>query len=337
MPRIGVETSRLGFGCVQLTAHRDRRDALAILEHAFAEGITHFDVARAYGFGRSESILSKFLRGKRNQVTVATKFGLQPPTGFAGNATVIDIAKKILGPFPGLLRRAKARGAAMGKSGVFTPDSAIRSLETSLRELRTDYVDLFLLHEASVPEALFQPLIETLEKQVSAGKVRCLGIASDFGKLREHASQVPPLYQVLQFNDNAAERSLAHLTHGDERQVITHSIFKPTRPLLKAVAEHPHIAREFSKYLNVDLTDSKVIVSLLLDYALRQNDRGVVLFSSTDPRHVSANARGLETPMYDSAQSAGFLDFVQEIGNAARNGAANHPSLNPSAIESHDH
>lgn len=112
----GLETSRLGFGCVQLTTHRNRRKALAILEHAFAEGTTHFDVARAYGFGRSESILSKFLRGKRCQVTVATKFGLQPPSGLAGNRRIIDAAKKILSPFPSLLRSAKARGTAMVKS-----------------------------------------------------------------------------------------------------------------------------------------------------------------------------------------------------------------------------
>jgi aryl-alcohol dehydrogenase-like predicted oxidoreductase len=50
-----------------------------MLERAFALGITHFDVARAYGFGRAEGILGKFLRGRRDQVTVATKLGLQPP------------------------------------------------------------------------------------------------------------------------------------------------------------------------------------------------------------------------------------------------------------------
>ncbi len=48
-----VETSRLGFGCVQLTAHDSRKEALSVLEHAFSLGITHFDVARAYGFGRA--------------------------------------------------------------------------------------------------------------------------------------------------------------------------------------------------------------------------------------------------------------------------------------------
>jgi aryl-alcohol dehydrogenase-like predicted oxidoreductase len=76
-----AETSRLGFGCVQLTAHLNRREALSVLEHAFSVGITHFDVARAYGFGRAEGILREFLWQKRHDVTLTTKFGIEPPLG----------------------------------------------------------------------------------------------------------------------------------------------------------------------------------------------------------------------------------------------------------------
>src|SRR3984893_18176332 len=114
-----VETSRLGFGCVQLTAHHNRKEALSILEHAFALGIRHFDVARAYGFGRAEEILREFLRQKRHQVTLTTKFGIQPPSGLAGNIRVINALKKVLRPFPGLLRQAKNRGAAKARLTVW--------------------------------------------------------------------------------------------------------------------------------------------------------------------------------------------------------------------------
>jgi D-threo-aldose 1-dehydrogenase len=308
----GLETSRLGFGCVQLTTHRDRREAVAILEHAFAEGITHFDVARAYGFGGAESILGEFLGGKRGQVTIATKFGLQPPSGLMGNRRIIDAARKALRPFPALLRRAKACGATLGKAGVFSPDAAVQSLETSLRELKTDYVDVLLLHEATWTEAASQPLIEALERQVSAGKVRHLGIASDFEKIGKDADQVPVLYPVLQFNDNLATQNLAHLIHDDQRGLITHSIFKPARTLLSAIALRPDIAKELSLPMNVDLTDPRVVASLMLHYALRSNSHGIVLFSSTDPRHISANVRELEAPDFDEAQWARFLKFAQE-------------------------
>jgi aryl-alcohol dehydrogenase-like predicted oxidoreductase len=53
-------------------------------------------------------------------------------------------------------------GAAMVKAGIFTPEAAIRSLETSLRELGTDYVDIFLLHEGTLADASSAPLVETL-------------------------------------------------------------------------------------------------------------------------------------------------------------------------------
>ena len=54
------------------------------------------------------------------------------------------------------------RDAAMVKAGIFTSEAAIRSLETSLRELGTDYVDIFLLHEGTLAVASSAPLVETL-------------------------------------------------------------------------------------------------------------------------------------------------------------------------------
>ena len=60
---------------------------------------------------------------------------------------------------------------------------AIRSLETSLRELHTDYVDLLLLHEATLADAASKPLIDALQEQVARGTVRAFGVASDFHKL----------------------------------------------------------------------------------------------------------------------------------------------------------
>jgi aryl-alcohol dehydrogenase-like predicted oxidoreductase len=133
-----------------------------VLEHAFSPGITHFDVARAFGFGRAEGILREFLRQKRHEVTftMTTKFGIEPPSGLAGNVGVINALKKALRRFPGLLRQAKNRGAAIVKAGIFTQEAAIRSLETSLGELGTDYRALrsFSAHSASCAGRSSQPV-----------------------------------------------------------------------------------------------------------------------------------------------------------------------------------
>jgi D-threo-aldose 1-dehydrogenase len=308
-----MEVSRLGFGCVKLTTHREHREAVRILEQAFVLGITHFDVARAYGFGRAEYILNEFLRGKRDRVTVATKFGLVPPSGLPGNRWVIDLTKRILSPFPKLLRRAKERGAGMGQVGAFSPEAAVRSLETSLHALGTDYVDMFLLHEATLADAASELLIETLQQQITKGKVRCIGIASDFKKLRGDASLLSGAYQVVQFDDNARTRNLKTLACRDKRSLITHSIFQPAKPLREAIAEHPEIAEQFSLLIDAELRNPEVIGSLLLHYALRSNTEGAVLFSSSDPKRLAANVRDSESRGYSDAQLSTFAKFVDEI------------------------
>jgi D-threo-aldose 1-dehydrogenase len=308
-----IATSRLGFGCIQLTAQKSQREALSVLEQVFSLGITHFDVARAYGFGRTEGILGEFLRHKRNEVTVTTKFGIQPPSGLAGNIFIINALKKVLRPFPGLTRRAQNRGAAMGKSGIFTPDSAVMSLETSLRELRTDYVDIFLLHEATVASANHEALVETLLNQVKKGKIRHLGLGSALEKLRGEADLLPAAYDVLQLNDNAVDRSITKLPNRDRRLVITHSAFAPARLLRQALQAHSQMAREHSLRIGVDLAEPSAISFLLLRFALWSNPKGIVLFSSKDPQHIAANIREADSEPFDDAQMRRFVEFVDQL------------------------
>jgi len=310
-----MEVSALGYGCTQLTTLPERQQAVDLLEHVFAEGITHFDVARGYGFGRAEGILGEFLRGKRDRVTVATKFGLQPPSGLAGNRRVIDAAKRLLRPFPWLLQRAKNQGSALSKSGIFTPALAVQSLETSLRELGTDYVDIFFLHEATLSDAANEDLIETLQAQVAKGKIQLLGVASDFGKLTLDANLLPVPYQVVQFNDNAAARNLAKLAHHEDRAVILHSIFNPFKTFRSFAQTMPDKVRTFSAQTQLDLADFRVLGSLLLHYALRAN-AGPVLFSSASLKRVTENVRDVSTANYDDNQMNCFCKFVDDCAAA---------------------
>jgi len=305
----GITTSHLGFGCVQLTSHADRREAVGILEHAFARGITHFDVSRIYGFGRAEGILGEFIRGKRQKVTIATKFGIQPPVGLAGNRRVIDFAKKMLGPFPGLLRRVKQRGSQMVQTGVFTPQAAVESLEASLRELGTDFVDIFLLHEATLADAANEDLVETLQRQVARGTIRCFGIASAFEKLGTDGSAISSAYKVLQFEDNVAAKNAATLQLRGGRGLITHSIFQPLRPLPKAITDSLILNRKLSTGLRLDPGDPNLFGDLALQYALRANPAGVILFSSKNQDRVAHNIRVAESRPYHDEQLDAFASF----------------------------
>jgi len=313
---LGPSPFPLGFGCVQLTSHARQSEAVAILERAFSLGITHFDVARAYGFGRAEGILAQFLRGRRDRVTVATKFGFQMPSGPAGNPRLISMAKRLLRPFPALLRRAQRRGSGMVKAGAFSPEAAIQSLEASLRALQTDYVDVLLLHEATLADAAGDALLDTLQQQVTRGTVRHLGIASAFGKLEADANRLAAAHETVQFEDNAQSRNLPRLAHREQRLLITHSIFKPAKLLCDAVRVFPQAAREGSRLIGADLADPGVIASLLLHYALRSNSAGIVLFSSTNPTHLEANVREVQSPRFDDLQLEHFLAFVDKVLDA---------------------
>jgi len=315
---LGPSVFPLGFGCVQLTTQPRQSEAVAILERAFSLGITHFDVARAYGFGRAEGILAQFLRGRRDRVTVATKFGFQMPSGLAGDPRLIALAKRLLGPFPALLRRAQRRGSAMVKAGAFSPEAAIQSLETSLRALQTDYVDILLLHEATLADAGSEALLDALQKQITRGTVRHLGIASAFPKLNADANRLAPALETVQFDDDSQNRNLAKLEHSDQHLLITHSIFKPAALLRDAVKAFPQTARESSQQIGADLADSNVIPSLLLHYALRSNANGIVLFSSTNPAHLEANVREAQSQRFDDLQLKHFLAFVDKILGATQ-------------------
>ncbi|MGD0462317.1 MAG: aldo/keto reductase [Tepidisphaeraceae bacterium] len=316
--KTGLELSALGFGCVRLTAHSRPEEAIEILNTAYNSGITHFDVARLYGFGRAEGILGQFLKGKRQSVTVATKFGLSPPAGLVGKRWMVNAVKKALGPFPGLLRVAKRRASQKVETGVFSPAAAQQSLETSLRELGTDYVDLLLLHECSIADATNPELLAMLQRQIAAGKVRSVGVASEFGKLPPDAALLADFLQIIQFNHNAQSRNLPRWRNVESRGIVTHSIFGPARPLAEAIRARPELARRFSSDLNLDLSDPLVINSLLLHYNLQSNAGGAVLFSSTDAAHVKANARSVDSDHYDQRQISGFIDFVdQMLGSGA--------------------
>jgi D-threo-aldose 1-dehydrogenase len=316
--KTGLEMSVLGFGCAKLTA-QPREDALRVLETALANGITHFDVARLYGYGWSEGILGEFLRGKRDRVTVTTKFGLQPPGGLVKHQRLVYAIKKMLMVCPPLMRLIRKRTAQATQSGKFTPEDARTSLESSLRELGTDHVDMLLLHEAELADASSEPLIRYLESQVSAGNVRCVGIGSDFARLPVDLSRLPPIYRIVQFNNNAHTRNLPKLSNTENRSLITHTVFGPAGALAEAIQARPQEARKWSADIAADLLDGKVINSLLLHYSLSTNPDGVVLFASLKAGHVEANAKeAASAGRYDAKQLARFVEFVDVmLGGAA--------------------
>src|SRR5205085_10390591 len=106
-----------------------------------------------YGYGSTEALLGSALGRRRADVTITSKFGLAAPN----HQKLVRYARSLFRPFARhssrLRSRFKSAMAAITGPINLTCDEAKRSLEASLRELKTDYLDIFLLHEASA-EAL---------------------------------------------------------------------------------------------------------------------------------------------------------------------------------------
>ena len=143
----GLVVSAVGIGCNNFGRKLDADGTRAVVDAAFDAGITLFDTADIYGtpHGSSEEHLGAALRGRRDEIVLATKFGMD---------------------MEGL--NGADRGARGSRSYV------IRAVEASLRRLGTDYLDLYQLHTPDEATPIEETL-SALDDLVRAGKVRYLG------------------------------------------------------------------------------------------------------------------------------------------------------------------
>jgi aryl-alcohol dehydrogenase-like predicted oxidoreductase len=143
----GLVVSVVGIGCNNFGRKLDLDGTRAVVDAAFDAGITLFDTADIYGtpHGSSEECLGAVLKGRRDEIVLATKFGMDME-GLNGN----DFG---------------ARGSRR---------YLMRAVEASLRRLGTDYIDLYQFHEPD-PATPIDETLAALDDLVRSGKVRYLG------------------------------------------------------------------------------------------------------------------------------------------------------------------
>ena len=150
----GLEVSRVGLGCNNFGRRLDLEGTRAVVEAALAEGITFVDTADVYGGGKSEQFLGEILEGRRDEVLLATKFG-------------------------------------MGEGGRGTREYLRRSLAGSLERLRTDRVDVFYYHRPD-GETPIAETIEAMHDLVEEGTVGAIGVSNfSVEELNEAAESGP--------------------------------------------------------------------------------------------------------------------------------------------------
>jgi D-threo-aldose 1-dehydrogenase len=287
----GRKTTRLGYGCSSLMGAMDRRQSLAMLETAFDAGVRHFDVAPMYGFGQAESCVGEFLGRHRGEVTVTTKYGIPPAThqGLIGLAR--SIARPIIKLLPGLKRGlsiAAGRAAQSAEKANFTAAEAKNSLDRSLKELRTDRIDVWLLHEATAGDLSDDTLLRLLEDSVASGTIGAFGVGSEGERIRELLDKKPEYCEVVQFEWSALDAPGISMKGFRMHHRALSDRF---RELYEAIQREPARSARWSEEICADLNDREVLASLMLKAALNENPRSVILFSSKSPEHIRHNVR----------------------------------------------
>jgi len=174
----GLEVSELGLGCMGMSQSygtRNDPESIATVQRAVELGVTLFDTAEAYGVGQNEELLGRALKGKRDQVIIATKFGFRFDDG------------KIVG--------LDSR-----------PQHIREVVESSSRRLQTDYIDLLYQHRVD-KQVPIEEVVGAMADLVRQGKVRYLGLSEAGEETIRRAHKVHPI-SALQSEYSLWERNL---------------------------------------------------------------------------------------------------------------------------------
>jgi aryl-alcohol dehydrogenase-like predicted oxidoreductase len=164
----GVFVSAIGFGAWPIGGQMGavaRADAIAALHRSLALGSTLIDTAERYGPGRSEEIIGEAIKGKRDQVFLATKVA--------------------------------------GGPGHLAHRSILQACEASLKRLQTDYIDLYQCHWVD-PQTPVEESMQAMDDLVRAGKIRYVGVSNfDVALLRRcltvrHVDSLQPVYHLFE-------------------------------------------------------------------------------------------------------------------------------------------
>jgi aryl-alcohol dehydrogenase-like predicted oxidoreductase len=312
----GLKAPAIGFGCAALLGRSGRKESLVALESAWEQGIRFFDTARAYGYGESEALLGEFLRGRRNQAVIATKFGILPAKPAAWKSFAKSAARSVLKLAPSAHKMLQKTAGSQFTHGQFTIPVLQQSIEESLRKLNTEAVDMLFLHAAPASVLEQQDLLDAMHRLVEQGKVRVAGLSGDPADVAIALERNPPQLGAMQFPCNVFDISAAtnyarlnKSTSGNgERALVANHPFGgvarvgQTREALAALAQNASIPAELREKLSS--ADDGLLADVVLNVILRDSGIHVVIPAMMKPHHIRLNIEAVSRSRFTSAEIA---------------------------------
>jgi aryl-alcohol dehydrogenase-like predicted oxidoreductase len=219
-------TTSLGFGTAGLSSMPSLYAAHRLLKTAFKGGIRHFDTAPLYGKGYAEQMLGSLLAGKRSSLTVTTKFGL-------GDAGPLPLPPFLALPLNYYRKKLKGLPVTLPPGEPVDPSpltprridlaAVSASLESSLKRLKTEYIDYYLLHEG-LPGFVDTDAREFLFSKKREGVIRFLGVATDGFNLQTLSAGDLAGWDILQYEAGPYQEGLKKKF--PEKTHFVHSMLK---------------------------------------------------------------------------------------------------------------
>lgn len=287
-----LDASTVGLGCNNFGWKIDEAQTAKVVDAALEAGVTFFDTADVYGGTKSEEFLGRVLKGRRDQVVLASKFGIKIDDAHPGGAK---------------------------------PEYIRQAAEDSLRRLQTDHLDLYQLHRPDDATPIADTL-GALNALVQAGKVREIGCSNfSAAQLREAeaAAQGGSRFVSVQNEYSLLKReaeadvlpecealNIGFLPYFPLASGLLSGKYRQGQPLppgtrIQAGEQYAHLLTPenlavVEKLIEFAATRGRTILDLAFCWLLRQPAVASVIAGATSPAQVQANAAAAEWNLRDS-------------------------------------
>jgi aryl-alcohol dehydrogenase-like predicted oxidoreductase len=266
--RTGLQVTKLGFGAMEIRGPRvwngrpvSDSDSENILNAVLDSGINFIDTA--YDYGRSEELIGRFISHRRQEYILATKCG----------CTLVD------------------HGDHDETPHVWTRDNLLHNIDTSLRRMKTDYVDLLQLHGPTVQQTEEGQLEDVLKEIQATGKVRWIGISTTLPHIKTYIASGN--YDTFQIPYSALEREHENLIssagNGGAGVIIRGGVGRGEPGAGLGSADRWALWEKAG--LDELLEDGESRTGFLLRFTLTHPQLSTTIVGTKNPEHLAENIR----------------------------------------------